>query len=177
MSARYGSLLALSLLAVPATTKAQAKEVTVGRMIRVTVDGDSVSGTLAAMASDKWSLVSPDGELRSVSPSSVGSLEVWEEHRHVLQGLAIGAGVGIAGAAIVSGGSDCSGGNVGTQICNGLESWAEGIIWVFMPVAGAAAGALLGTVVKTGRWRPGLVPLRSGGSIGLTVRWEVPRQW
>ncbi len=171
MKAWYGVLPAALILAIPTTIQAQATEVTVGRLIRVTVDGDSVTGTLAALEPDEWRLSLPDGRARSVSPASVGSLEVWVKRRHVLHGLAIGAGVGLAGAAIYAAGSDCSGGGVGGDICQGIEGIGESFVWVAMPLAGAAVGSLVGAVVTTGSWRPGFVPVRRGTGIGLAITW------
>jgi len=172
MKAWYGVLPAALILAIPTTIQAQATEITIGRLIRMTVGGDSITGTLAALEPDEWRLSLPDGEARSVSPSSVGSLEVWVKRRHVLLGLAIGAGVGLAGAAIINAGNDCSGGGVGGEVCQAvLERPVENLIWVAMPLAGAAVGSVVGAVVTTGSWRPGFVPVRRGTGIGLAVTW------
>ena len=182
MSIRFRILptLVALVIAAPWTTAAESQEVEVGHLIRVTAGGLPLTGIVAEITPDAWHVSLTDGQLRSVSPSAVESLEIWETHGHAKQGLLIGAGVGLVGAVMVSSGKDCQGkgGDVATQLSESdgcsFDPVAQGALIVAGTAGAAAVGALVGNLVRTGGWRPAVAVPRGAQGMGLALRWEVP---
>jgi len=182
MSIRYRILLPLAALAIatPWTTAAQAQDVEVGHLIRVTAGGLPITGIVSEIRPDVWSVSLTDGQLRSVSPSSIETLEIWTTHGHAKQGLLIGAAVGLVGALMATSGNDCQGkgGDVADQLSESdgcsFEPVAQGALIVAGTAGAAAVGALVGNLLRTGGWRPGFSAQRGADGVAMGVRWAVP---
>jgi hypothetical protein len=96
----------------PVAALAQAKPVSVGNTVRLTLQGNPVptEGTLFDVTPEEWRLSLQNGEYRSFDPASVTAVEVWTTRRNVLQGKLIGAGAGLVAAFATAGGDSCKAG-------------------------------------------------------------------
>jgi hypothetical protein len=170
--------LALSM-PQPVAVLAQAKLVSVGNTVRLTLQGNPVptEGTLSDVTSEEWRLSLQNGEYRSFDPTSVIAVEVWTTRRYALRGALIGAGAGLATALASARGDECRGDGTGEDICEVFETMAEWTAFVYVPLIGAGLGALVGAAIKTERWVPGLVAGAQQGTPMVELGWRVSAPW
>lgn len=171
-------LLALGLWAglAPAAC-AQAEALAPGRDVHLFVRGviAPFEGTLTAVEPDGLTLTLLDGSVFTISPAQLQRSEVLGSRRNVrrgsLMGGALGLGVGVG--LVVKSRKDCPGQPSGycDSFGNNFHAWHL----LVPPLAGAAAGGLVGHFIQTPRWVPGVMPLPSvDGDVGLGLAWSVP---
>ena len=86
-------------------------------------------------------------------------------------GGALGLGVGVG--LLVASRNDCAGQPSG--YCDSFGNSFHAGRLIVPPLAGAAAGALIGYFIRTPRWVPGFPPQPSAdGDFGLGLAWSVP---
>ena len=84
--------------------------------------------------------------------------------------------MGLGVVIVVGAEDDCD--SDATGICDALVQTVESAVVVYSSLLGAGIGALIGTLVKTGRWVPGFVPQTSQeGNPGLSLTWSLPTRW
>lgn len=165
---------AVSLLAPSASAAHGQAVVRPGSTVRLALTGQdqSITGVLSGLTDDAWTIVLPDGRAQRISPASVSATEVQVTRRHTLRGALIGGGVGLASGLILVLTDDDKCDRDATGICDVIVGTTENVALVWGTVGGAALGALVGTLVTSKRWVPGVVPGAAGGPIAL--RWSLP---
>jgi hypothetical protein len=141
-----------------------------GSLVRLGLHDEPVpiEGVVSGMGPEAWEVTIPSGATRRVALSEVMSAQVQVTRRHTLRGTLIGGAVGLGGGLLLVATSDDDCDRDVTGICDAFVVVAETAALVWAPVAGAAVGALVGTLVTSRRWVPALVPGGSRGAVGLS---------
>jgi len=159
---------ASSLNAVDAQTPART-----GSTVRLTLAGGQVplTGRLSSVDAEALTVTQPDGVSTRVAPGEILQAEVLMRRRNTLRGTFIGGGVGLVGGLLIVSTDDDPCSRDQTGLCDALTGWTDSFVLVLAPVAGAALGALVGTMIVSERWVPALLPGRVEGSVAL--RWTL----
>jgi hypothetical protein len=120
------------------------------------------------MTADEWEVASLLGPVQRVSPTELSRAEVQVSRRNTLKGTLIGGGVGLVGGLLLvaTGDDNCDADSTG--ICDAFAGVAETAALVWAPAAGAAVGALVGTLVTSNTWVPAIGPVGPSDAVGLT---------
>ena len=170
-------VLAVSVLGTAPMASAQSQALSTGKSVRLFIPGEPapMEGILFSVTPSVWTLSTPDGELRRFASRDVASAEVWATRRNTLRGALIGGGLGLAAGMLMTVGvkSVCL---EASDVCHALEDKFYSETWAryYTPVLAVGVGALIGTLVKTGRWVPGLEPEVSKGGSAIALSWRLP---
>lgn len=132
-------------------------------------------GTLTATSAEALTLTLLDGSEFTLAQDQLRRAEVLGTRRNVVRGAMAGGVLGIVAGVwlVVDARDECNRDLSG--FCNAFGESINEWHLVLPPVAGAAAGGLVGYFIRTPRWVPGLLPLASlDGRVGLAVSWAVP---
>jgi len=142
-------------------------------MVRLTLSesGLPITGVVSAMTAEAWSVALSTGEVQQITPSSIAAAEVQVARRNTLRGTLIGGGVGLVGGLLVIATDDDNCDLDSTGFCDAFVGVANNVALVWGTVGGAALGALVGTLITSRRWVPGIAPGGFGGAV--TFRWSV----
>jgi len=162
--------------AVSPSVQAQAVPLATGKMVKLLVQGetDTVEGTLSSVTPSGWTLLLADGGTRTFDPGEVSRAEVLQTHRQTWKGALIGGAVGLVTGVIsvVAIEDSCSG--EGSGLCRGVSEVVDGAILLSFPLLGVGLGGLVGALIKSDEWVPGIVPGSSRGRAFVSLGWSVP---
>jgi hypothetical protein len=154
---------------------AQPGSPAVGTAMRLTMRGQpsQVHGTIASTSPTAWTIAHPNGSDSAYILNDVALAETRVSHRHTLRGALIGGGIGlVAGIALVLATEDdpCEG---TTGFCVDIAPEAANTVaLVGAPLIGAGAGALIGSLFKSTRWVPTVVPRTTVGATRIGMSWR-----
>ncbi|HET9150841.1 MAG TPA: hypothetical protein VFN83_03930 [Gemmatimonadales bacterium] len=187
MTQRLAILTGL-LLALSAThAHAQRHHLVPGSRVRVWPCGRKAAGTaqecrlvtgeFTARTGDKLNLASAAGTVTAVPLSPGAGVDVHAGRRgHAFLGLTLGAAGGLAAGTAYAFGTGCDYGPFGEA--GSVEDEGFCTLYGVVPMAvGAAAGTLVGLLIRTDRWEPvdasdlsvTIVPRPAGVGVGLTL--------
>ena len=175
---RAVGLLALGLWACLAPAAyAQAEALAPGRDVQLFVRGviAPFEGRLTAVEPDGLTLTLLDGSVFTIAPAQLQRSFVLGSRRNVRRGGVIGGALGLAvGVGMLVGSRNtCTGQPSG--YCDTFGDAFHAWHLIVPPLAGAAAGGLVGYFVQTPRWVPGFLSQPSAdGDVGLGLAWSVP---
>lgn len=166
-----------TLLCVTASiAHAQPGSPAAGTTLRLTMRGQPsyVLGTVASTSPTTWTLTRPNGSDSAYALSDVALAETRVTHRRTLRGALIGGGVGLAGAVALIAFDDSD------DACDGAafpciqlpDEGFKAAVLIGGPLVGAGAGALIGSLFKTTRWVPTVVPRTAVGATRIGVTWH-----
>ena len=162
-----------ALLWMPTSLVAQAAVATEGSTVRVAVQGDSQprTGTLVRAEGGAWALLDGGGALRTLEREDITSVELGRSGSHWKRGALIGGAAGLAFGLVVLSTDDCE--PDFRAECDALIGTVATAVLVWFPLGAAGIGALIGSMVRTTRWTPAVLP--GSGTPGLmTLRWTIP---
>jgi len=131
---------------------------------------ERMEGTLVRVYEDEIDITSTrlGGGIQSVPVSSIEHLQVEAGIRHyTLQGLAVGGAAGLLAGALVA---------VTTKSDNPAEDSEAGLLIAVTTGAGALAGLLIGSRIRSTRWQdvpPGAFRVGSKGGLELQLAFGV----
>lgn len=146
-----------------------------GSTVRLTLHGEAspVTGVLSSLSSAVWTVSSEDGQVTQVAPADLASAELLVARRNTVRGGLIGGGVGLVGGLLLAATADDECGRDSTGLCDEIvDAGVKTPALIWTPVAGAALGALVGSLVTSSRWVPALVSSDVHGANALL--WSIP---
>ncbi|HUF76332.1 MAG TPA: hypothetical protein VMM35_08640 [Longimicrobiales bacterium] len=174
---RRGIFLALcSLVVLAPPGAAQGEPLAVGSEARLYVRGliAPLEGTLLSLDTAQIRIRTVEGDL-GVAPELVTRSEVRGSRGNALRGGLIGLGAGVATgvALVIASRTTCD--PTPVTPCGVPDDRSEEWLLVAPALAGAGAGALIGSLFRSGRWVPAFIPAippSSGRGVGLS--WRLP---
>lgn len=148
-----------------------------GQTVRLTLRGDTarVTGVLSSLTPTAWSVTSGRGQVTRVLPADIAGAELLVSRRNTVRGVLIGGGVGLLGGLLMVAMADDNCDQDSTGLCDAfVDAGFKTPVLILTPVAGAALGALVGTLISSSRWVPAIGPSDLGGA--LSLRWSTHRR-
>lgn len=129
-------------------------------------------GKLTSVSGDALAITLIDGSSFTFSTEQIERAEVLANRRNTLKGTIVGGGVGlgVGVALVVRDRDDTSPTALGDDFGTTFDAWKL----IVPPLVGAAAGALVGYVVRTPRWAPAVVPSGGASPGDFALVWSVP---
>ena len=167
-------LISTMLTGGPVVAHAQAGSPAVGTAMRLTMRGQpsQVHGTIASTSPTAWTITHPNGSDSAYMLNDVALAEMRVSRRHTLRGALIGGGIGlVAGIALLATEDDpCEG---ATGLCFDITPETDNTVALIgAPLLGAGAGALIGSLFKSTRWVPTVVPRTTVGATRVGMSWR-----
>ncbi len=163
-----GALLSFTMAAVGMASEPAG--LPPGSRLRVGSSTGALVGTLVSWEADALVLDAGQGEPRRIPLAAVSKVELSRGKRsNAGRGAVIGAAVGAVPGLLVGWGDSPE-----------HENQRPVVVGAIGAAAGAGIGAAIGWAAKTEKWeavetarfRAGLVPLRGGAELSLTVTWR-----
>ena len=165
-------LITTALCGMASAAHAQSGSPPVGTTLRLTMRGQplQVHGTVRSTSPTTWTLARPNAADSAYALSDISAAETQVSHRRTLRGALIGGGIGLAGglALVLAEDDDPCAGAVGP--CLDFESEGNAAALIVLPLVGAGAGALIGSLFKSTRWVPTVVPRTATGASRIGMR-------
>ncbi|MBT8478568.1 MAG: hypothetical protein KJO06_06610 [Gemmatimonadetes bacterium] len=167
-----------AVAAAPLQAQAPPGPVPLGSTVRVSVQGQArpIEGTLLSASNGSWTISRPDAPPTILRADQVVGAHVQRQRRYPLAGGLVGGGVGVALALRIRSDAHCPENAI---VCDVLIApMADPIVnlsTLALPIVGAAAGALIGRLIRTTTWVPAVVaPGGLSPSTTLEFAWRVP---
>ena len=170
------SLVMTGLIPAATAVQAQAVPAGVGSTVRISLQGESepIQGTIVSQSNGAWTVADVSGERTTFAADDVAKAEVRRSRNHWLTGALVGGGAGlILGLAVASEDDNCD--EDFTGLCDAVVGSTKTATVIWLPIVGAGAGALVGSLIRTPRWVPAVLPRGPNlATSSLALSWRIP---
>jgi hypothetical protein len=134
-----------------------------------------LEGRLDSVGPEAVTIIASDGAQLTLSPAQLERSELLGSRANPVLGAAMGGAVGLGVGVwrVVKSRNDCE--VTPASFCAGSGTRHEGWLMAVPAAIGAAAGALVGTLIRSSEWLPAYVPtVSSNGDAGVGLTWGLP---